>query len=220
MVEIARGCQVFDEDLSAWIDGELAAPRRAAVEAHLASCRACTARVEALRAVDRALLALPEPAVGAGLGERLARRLAPERGSPGPVRLAAPRRGRRRFAPALALPLVAAAALALFFLLRPAGPPAGPSEPVPIARAPELPAPPRAPIASAAPEAPSVQRAPKPSEAEPQLAQRPASAPSLGELEALDPEELAVALELDTIEDLPVIANLEVLERLLAGEAG
>jgi anti-sigma factor RsiW len=229
VVEIARGCQVFDEDLSAWIDGELAAPRRAAVEAHLASCRACTARLEALRAVDRAVLSLPEPAVGAGLGERLARRLAAERSSPperealpppasGPVRIAAPRR--RRYAPALALPLAAAAALALFFLLRPAGPPAGPAESVPIAQAPELPAPAGAPIASAAPEAPSVERARKPPEAEPQLAQRPAPAPSLGELEALDPEELAVALELDTIEDLPVIANLEVLERLLADEAG
>ena len=126
-MEIARGCQVFEEDLSAWIDGELAAPRRAAVEAHLASCRACTARVEALRAVDRALLALPEPALGAGLGERLAERLAADRGSPGPARLAARRLGRRRFAPALALPVAAAAALALFFLLRPAGPPAGPA---------------------------------------------------------------------------------------------
>jgi len=30
----------------------------------------------------------------------------------------------------------------------------------------------------------------------------------------------AVVLELDTIEDLPVIANLEVLERLIAAEAG
>ena len=220
MVEIARGCQVFEEDLSAWIDGELAAPRRAAVEAHLASCRACTARVEALRAVDRALLALPEPALGAGLGERLAQRLAAERSSPGPVRLAARRPDRRRFAPALALPVAAAAALALFFLLRPAGPPAGPAESVPVAQAPELPAAVPAPIASAAPEAPPLKRPPQPPEAEPQLAQRLAPAPSLGELEALDPEELAVALELDTIEDLPVIANLEVLERLLADEAG
>jgi len=40
-----------------------------------------------------------------------------------------------------------------------------------------------------------------------------------GELEALDPEVLAVVLELDTIEDLPVIANLELLERLIAAEA-
>jgi hypothetical protein len=45
-------------------------------------------------------------------------------------------------------------------------------------------------------------------------------APAEGELEALDPEALAVVLELDTIEDLPVIANLELLERLVAAEAG
>lgn len=217
MVEIARGCLSLDEDLSAWIDGELDAPRRAAVEAHLASCRACTARVEELRAVDLALLALPAPAVGAELRERLARRLAADRVARGPVRLEPPRRARRRFAPALALPVAAAAALALFLVLRPEGPPEGPAELVPIAQAPEVPAAPSPPIASASPAA---DRAPQSPAAEPQLAEQVAPARSEGELEALDAEELAVVLELDTIEDLPVIANLEVLERLLADEAG
>ena len=220
MVEIARGCLAFDGDLSAWIDGELDASRRAVVEVHLASCPACTARMEELRAVDRALLALPAPPVGAELRERLARRLAAERGAPGPVRLEPPRHDRRRFAPALALPVVAAAALALTLVLRPAGPPEGPAESVPIAQAPEVPATPSPPIASAEPERPAAAPAPQPPEAEPQLAEQVAPAPSEGELEALDPEELAVVLELDTIEDLPVIANLEVLERLLADEAG
>jgi len=219
-VEIARGCLAFDEDLSAWIDGELDAERRAAVEAHLASCRACAARVEELHAVDCALLALPAPAVGADLRERLARRLAAERRAPGPVRLEPPRRARRRFAPAPALPMAAAAALALFLVLRPAGSPEGPVESVPSAQAPEVPVAPSPPIASAEPERPTAEPAPQLSKAEPQLAEQVAPAPAGGELEALDAEELAVVLELDTIEDLPVIANLEVLERLLADEAG
>jgi hypothetical protein len=92
--------------------------------------------------------------------------------------------GRRRFAPGrrpalLALPVAAAAALALALLLRPAALPEDASLPPTLA-----------------------------------------DAPAAGELEALDPEVLAVVLELDTIEDLPVIANLEVLERLIAAEAG
>ena len=39
-------------------------------------------------------------------------------------------------------------------------------------------------------------------------------------VEAASDEELAVAFELETAVDLPVIANLEVLERLLALEEG
>jgi len=181
----SRGCQAFDEDLSAWIDGELAAPRRSAVEAHLASCRACTARVEELRAVDRALRSLPEPAVGAALRARLGDRLSGEGAAAAPaMRMPAARRrlapARRRLAPALlVLPTAAAAALALALLLRPSATPEGAAPPATIA-----------------------------------------DAPAAGELEALDPEVLAVVLELDTIEDLPVIANLELLERLVAAEAG
>ncbi len=174
----SRGCQAFDEDLSAWIDGELAALRRSAVEAHLASCRACTARVEELSAVDRALRSLPEPAVGAALRARLGDRLSGERAAAAPAMRMPP--ARRRLAPALlVLPTAAAAALALALLLRPAGPPEDVVPPATIA-----------------------------------------DAPAAGELEALDPEVLAVVLELDTIEDLPVIANLELLERLVAAEAG
>jgi anti-sigma factor RsiW len=191
-----RGCPAFDEDLSAWIDGELAAPRRSAVGAHLASCSACTARVAELRAVDRALRSLPEPAVRAALRERLGESLSGARPSAAPAMRRAPARhrfaparhrfapGRRRFAPGrrpalLALPVAAAAALALALLLRPAALPEDASLPPTLA-----------------------------------------DAPAAGELEALDPEVLAVVLELDTIEDLPVIANLEVLERLIAAEAG
>jgi len=180
-----RGCPAFDEDLSAWIDGELAAPRRSAVGAHLASCSACTARVAELRAVDRVLRSLPEPAVRAALRERLGESLSGARPAAAPAMRRAPARYRfaprgRRVAPALlALPVAAAAALALALLLRPAALPEDAALPPALA-----------------------------------------DAPAAGELEALDPEVLAVVLELDTIEDLPVIANLEVLERLIAAEAG
>jgi anti-sigma factor RsiW len=198
VLEIAPGCLAFDEDLSAWIDAELAAPRRAAVEAHLASCSACTARVEQLRAVDRVLRALPAPAVAADLRERLDERLSGARAPAAPATHSAAARARRRFAPALALPLAAAAALALYLALPATHPEEaaevedaaeveGAARSVPVARAPELPGPP---------------------------------VPAEGELEALDPEALAVVIELDTIEDLPVIANLELLERLVAAEAG
>ena len=39
-------------------------------------------------------------------------------------------------------------------------------------------------------------------------------------LDAASPEELAVAIDLDTVEDLEVIANLEVLEAMVAQEGG
>jgi anti-sigma factor RsiW len=185
VVEIAPGCVAFDEDLSAWIDAELPAPRRAAVEAHLASCRACSARAEELRSVDRALRALQAPAVAADLRERLGERLSGARAPVASATRSGAARARRRFAPAWALPVAAAAALTLTLVLRPATHPESAVEPVPVAQVPEIPA-----------------------------------APAEGELDALDPEALAVVLELDTIEDLPVIANLELLERLVAAEAG
>jgi anti-sigma factor RsiW len=40
------------------------------------------------------------------------------------------------------------------------------------------------------------------------------------ELDAASPEELAVAIDLDTVEDLEVIANLEVLEAIVAQDGG
>jgi anti-sigma factor RsiW len=164
MREVAERCRPFDEDLSAWIDGELAAERRREVDAHLEACPRCAARLDELRGVDRALAGLAAPAVAPDLRARLERRIAAE-GKPD--RLRPPPRRRRRTS-LLAVPAAAAAALALYLVARP-----GP---------------------------------------EPGLAE--------AELESLDPEALALVIELDTIEDLPVIANLEVLERILASEAG
>ena len=73
--------------------------------------------------------------------------------------------------------------------------------------------------ASPVPE-PRIVAQPEASPTRPQVAERVAPLPTDGDLEALDAEDLAVVLDLDTIEDLPVIANLELLERLLAAEAG
>ncbi len=48
-----------DEELNAYIDGELDAAARARVEAHIESCAACREAVGELRAVSRALQSLP-----------------------------------------------------------------------------------------------------------------------------------------------------------------
>ncbi|RIL07694.1 MAG: anti-sigma factor, partial [Proteobacteria bacterium] len=41
----AAGCQAFEDDLSALLDGELGAARAAEVEAHVARCAACARRL-------------------------------------------------------------------------------------------------------------------------------------------------------------------------------
>jgi hypothetical protein len=72
-------------------------------------------------------------------------------------------------------------------------------------------------------------REPAPQQADPspeQLAHRsepaeraPEPAAALLDLESIPAEDLDLALELDTVEDLDVIANLELLELMLAAEA-
>ena len=54
------GCDRFAEDLSALIDGELPAARRAEVEAHVAGCADCRRRVEELRRLVEGVAALPK----------------------------------------------------------------------------------------------------------------------------------------------------------------
>jgi anti-sigma factor RsiW len=67
---------------------------------------------------------------------------------------------------------------------------------------------------------------PTPAPEGPALAREPLAAPAPGEpaapgdLEALETEELAVVLDLETMQDLPVIANLDLLERLLDEGSG
>jgi len=48
-------CETFTEDLQAYLDGELAPPRRAALQAHLAECAECARVIEELRRVSAAM---------------------------------------------------------------------------------------------------------------------------------------------------------------------
>lgn len=52
-------CEPFADDLSAFIDGELATDRAAQVEQHVAACDDCRSTVESLRRVSSGLAALP-----------------------------------------------------------------------------------------------------------------------------------------------------------------
>ncbi len=78
-----RGCGDHEADLSALVDGELAAPEAAAVEARLRSCPACAALARDLAGVSRALRAWdgaePPVAVSAGFRARLLAEVARER---------------------------------------------------------------------------------------------------------------------------------------------
>lgn len=51
----------LDLELSAYLDGALGEPERAAVEGHLAGCRMCAARLSDLRATASLIGALPSP---------------------------------------------------------------------------------------------------------------------------------------------------------------
>jgi hypothetical protein len=241
MSETEAGCQGFEADLSALLDRELGPQREAELRAHVDACPGCRARLAGLARVDLALSAAELPTVPASLRARLEARIASagrgEMGPP-PMRRAGPsRRAWRRAAGALA----AAAAVAALYLAvatrepaRPEKAPAPPQIARPLEAAPleapaqtarEAPAPtPReAPqvVAKLPPPAPPPPAAGK--VAAPALpAPAPVPAPPAAELDlATVPEdELGLALEMETVEDLDVIGNLELLELVLASEAG
>ncbi|MGH2504244.1 MAG: anti-sigma factor family protein, partial [Ktedonobacterales bacterium] len=56
--------------LSSFADGELAEPLRSQVAAHVATCDACSAQLDRIRAVDRLIGSLPHTAPSAGVFER------------------------------------------------------------------------------------------------------------------------------------------------------
>ncbi len=241
MSESEAACATVADDLSALLDGELAEEREVAVRGHLESCPDCTGRVVALRRVDPALAAATAPEVPADLHARLDARLSSEmrpvsESAAGRRRQADPAAGRRRQAdPAVgrrsrarwltppAMGFAAAAALALYVGVRAVQPldwldaldgPVGPigvdeSEPQ---------------IAGALPESMTSSSQPEARALDP-LA--PSSGSTSGaewapvaevDLDDVSDEELALALEFDTIEDLEVIANLDLLVRLLEVE--
>jgi anti-sigma factor RsiW len=223
-----------EEDLSALLDGELEASREAEVRAHTQGCARCRARLAALARVDVLLAAAPVRETSAALDANLRARIAaegqaaarpeparPDRGMP-PGRSAPTERRSRRARPFVAALLAAAAALALYLAVGRSRTPLAPAPEPRVAQAPEPVAPPQLP---APPEPESVE--PVAPEAAPvAIAEQPAASPQPAtpaqdpDFDALPAEEIAVGLELDTAADLEVIANLELLEALVALEEG
>lgn len=104
-------CDDIRTDLVAYVDGELDAAARVAVEGHVASCAACRRELALLRATGDLLAGLAAPAPAARFEERVRERLAKEaarerEGAREPIRLPAPGRLRRAF-----LAVAAAAAI-------------------------------------------------------------------------------------------------------------
>ncbi len=227
MSNILETCARYEADLSALVDGELAPEREAEVRAHLGGCAACSECLEALCDVDLALASIIVPPVPAGLRAQLAERIARDAAAPevrdasrpAPVRPQAPRRPAAAAArrprrwlsrPALAAALAAAAALALYLVVT------GVDSFLPL----ETPAP-ELPIAESVPEraAASVEIA-EAAPVQPPEATRPEVAPTADPLSGASEEDLAVILELETVENLDLIANLDFLERCVALEEG
>src|SRR6476659_5153452 len=74
-----------DEVLSAYLDGELSADDRAAVEARLATDPAAQQLLHELRSVSQSVQALPTESLGRDLSEEVIRRARVMRGSPDPA---------------------------------------------------------------------------------------------------------------------------------------
>ena len=71
-----NSCDEVRDWLSAYLDGELTARRREAVEAHLAGCDACRRELASLRQVSACLQAWPAPEPASDLSARFTERLA------------------------------------------------------------------------------------------------------------------------------------------------
>jgi hypothetical protein len=233
----------YEDDLSAFLDGELDPEREAAVRAALARSPALAARLAELRAVDEGLRGTDAPPVPSDLRARLQARIeAGVRDVPPAGR--APRRRRRWLsAPALAAAAVAAV-LALMLLVRRPGEerppervagertPAVPEAPgLPVPEAPAAPSPPPERIAAPAPgpepaipapEAmpPAPERAPPSHVAEQPAPTPPPDAVAPVELSDASDEELEVAMDWEVIEDLELIEELELLEAMARAEQG
>jgi hypothetical protein len=209
-------CAPYAEEWSALLDGELAPAREAELRAHLDGCARCQAKLASLARVDVLLAGLPVAEANGDLYARLRARIDASEARDAAPRLVPPRRRARSLAIAAAA-VAAAAALALYLALpRPRGEIAPPPEPR-IAKAPEP-----APEVTKVPEPTQIAKAPAPAPvAEPRAVTPPAPEPARDpEFDALPADELALGMDLDTAKDLPVIANLELLERLVALEEG
>jgi hypothetical protein len=223
MTDPSRDCAARDEDLSALVDGELSPGREAEVRAHLEGCDRCRARMASFARVDDWLRAAPLPEVPPALRDAVLR--APE------AARKAPSRRRRRLSPALGALAAAAAALALYLALRgqDAAPPGVPGPSVarrPTPPAPQVPQEPAAPEREEPPPTLIAEPLLPPALPPPPVPEIPVFVPELEppgevlaelELEEEPPEDLAAALlGVERPEDVDVIANLEILEQLLA----
>ncbi len=214
MSNISETCAPYEADLSALVDGELAPEREAEVRAHLGGCAACSERLGALCDVDLVLASIAVPLVPADLHARLAERIArdaatpegrdasrPASGrpqAPRPPAVVTPRRPRRWLSrPALGAALAGAAALALYLVVTSVDS--------------------SLPLETPAPELRVAESAPHRAAATAEIAE---VAPEADVLAGASEEELAVILELETIENLDLIANLDFLERWVALEEG
>jgi anti-sigma factor (TIGR02949 family) len=244
--DFPRACTSYEEHLSALIDGELTVELELAVRSHVDSCPHCSAHCDALRRVDGLLVEVPAREVPADLRQRLAARIeadreAPELHSYAGARKAEgraaspPERVRRAQSYRWAQPVAvfaaaaAAAALVLYWTVR-SGEPSLPDAPVapPVARTDPEPALPTTPEPIPAP-TPAPTPAPVVPREETIVAETPpsqealvAETPPEVDLDSIDEDELALALEIEMLEDLDVIANLDLLTRLveLEEEAG
>jgi len=199
----------LDEALSALRDGELSPSEQADLSRRVGSEPALRERMEAFEAVDRALGGLSSREVPADLGQRLRARVDRDRVAPR-VRLRDPDRrstGPRRPSGswgALGAGLAAAAALALYLAIPMPGPqapgpgfdPVTPGDPSPAALVERVPS-------RIEPVAP----------AEEILADRQ-------EFQNASAEEVAIAFHYETLADLEMIEELEMLELLAALDEG
>ena len=71
-------CPQAQQNLSLYLDGQMAAPQSAACEAHLRQCPVCRAEAEDLRALSRDLALLSRPAPPVGLVAQISRAVAIE----------------------------------------------------------------------------------------------------------------------------------------------
>jgi anti-sigma factor RsiW len=220
-------CPAFEPDLSALLDGEPA--REAELRAHVAGCAPCADRLARLSRVDEALSALPDAETPGDLAERLRMRLEEERRrasdrgrssdstygraagrdaparspdrpgrpaqAPRPPTSQRPPARRRRWIPLAAIAVAAAAALVVYSVLEPGWRRAlEESRTAQREREPEV----------------AVREVPAP------LPDELVSGPELEAIEEASDDDLALALDLDTLADLDVIERLDVLEQLAA----
>jgi len=193
----------LDALLSAHLDGELDAESQRRVVALLERPEVA-ARLAALRGVDAALRSVPDSPVPPSLLARVRDAAAAEEAAGSRARLAPPRR--RRWLRTAAL---VAAAAALLLWIASLGDRRSPEERAPIARTP-------APVAPGPEGTPQVAPPPREYAVRPETPEpTPETAPvEVAGTPELSDEEVALAVGVESLDDLELLENLELLEQL------